>query len=184
MKVFQVVGYKKTGKTTVVSHLIQALREKSYIVFVVKNIHSPARKGADTDTEVMGRAGADRVFLFSRDDASRRDKMNDVLRIAAGTPVRVDFLIIEGFKEESLPRIVCFKEDIRKELLENAFAVSGVVARKKVKEIMGLPVYDIFDPQDSSRLSEAVEGLPECSSPPDWDKCMTDYILTYKKLGL
>jgi len=105
MRIISVVGYKKSGKTTLVEMLVKALK-KYGSVGTVKHLQEHSLDTPDTDTWKHARAGADVVVgvtvselvKFSRDNnlTSALDELAD-----AG----MDFAVVEGFKESTLPKI-------------------------------------------------------------------------------
>ena len=105
MRIISVVGYKKTGKTTLVERLVKALKEYGS-VGTIKHLHETDINTPHTDTWRHAQAGADVVIgvtpnelvKFSRENnlASALDELAD-----AG----MDFCVAEGFKESTLPKI-------------------------------------------------------------------------------
>jgi len=109
--VLAVVGRSKTGKTTLVERLIQALTEKGYSVGTIKH----ARGGFEVDLEGKDsdrhyRAGARAVAVV----CAEQEKMAFFGRLSAQTPIDeicqrlfpdVDLIILEGFKTLSFPKI-------------------------------------------------------------------------------
>ncbi len=130
MKVFSVIGFSKSGKTTVVKNLITALKQKGYKVAAVKNIHSQKFNLQDSgDTKLFYESGADSVMGISDEKTfriwNRKLFLSEIIR-----KFDVDYLIIEGMKEEPLPQIVCAKteDELNTLVKDTAFAISGVIA--------------------------------------------------------
>jgi molybdopterin synthase catalytic subunit len=111
MKVISVVGYKKSGKTAVVSALVQKLSGFG-TVGTIKHMGEQRLNPAETDTGRHFDAGADMVIgitgtgtvgselvSFSRDSG-----LEDALDMLCDRGF--DFAVVEGFKESNLPKIV------------------------------------------------------------------------------
>ena len=106
MKIISVVGYKKTGKTTLVENLICALRNHGS-VGTIKHLHGHNINNPGTDTWRHANAGADVVIGVTQSELvkfSRENNLTKALDELADTGV--DFGVIEGFKESKLPKIV------------------------------------------------------------------------------
>lgn len=103
MKVISVVGTKKTGKTTLVTALVKSLKTHGKVGTIKNMAGHPVDRG---DTMRHMEAGANRVIglgigqikvtrggtLESALDELQKDGM--------------DFVVVEGFKHSSLPKIV------------------------------------------------------------------------------
>lgn len=104
MKAIAVVGTKKTGKTSLVAALVRSLSRHGR-VGTVKNMAGHSVDHGDTRRHFE--AGADVVIGLG--DASlrvrrRRGDLDEALAelLAEG----MDFAVVEGFKQSSLPKIV------------------------------------------------------------------------------
>jgi molybdopterin-guanine dinucleotide biosynthesis protein B len=116
MKVVGIVGYKKSGKTTLGLRLCKTLSEMGYRVGVLKHageIHFP-----DSDSAKY-REHASMASVVSPREAEivmKGEKtVGDMM-----TYFDVDILLVEGFKnEKTFPKIVCLrKDDEKSELLD------------------------------------------------------------------
>jgi molybdopterin-guanine dinucleotide biosynthesis protein B len=107
------VGRSNTGKTTVIERLIPILVEKGIRVAVIK--HHPHDVDIDIpgkDTYRYKKAGATMSVLASpRKIAVVKDTEDELTltEIISRYVNDVDFLIIEGFKKESVPKIEVFQ---------------------------------------------------------------------------
>lgn len=105
MKVISVVGYKKSGKTALVSALVRQLSGFG-TVGTVKYMGEQRLNPEETDTGRHFDAGADMVIgitgtelvIFARDSG-----LEDALDMLCDRGL--DFAVVEGFKESSLPKI-------------------------------------------------------------------------------
>ncbi len=111
MKVISVVGYKKSGKTSVVSALVRNLSGFGR-VGTIKHMGEQHLNPAETDTGRHFDAGADMVIGITGTEAigtelvsfSRDLGLEDALDLLCDQGF--DFAVVEGFKESNLPKIV------------------------------------------------------------------------------
>ncbi|QLC50360.1 molybdopterin synthase [Methanolobus zinderi] len=121
MKVICVAGYKKTGKTTLVTRLVEALSEKGSVGTVKLMFHHRFNPG-NTDTGKHFDAGAQGVVAITEDELvtiKRDPTLDDALDSLAD--MGMDFAIVEGAKSSSLPKIV-LGEAAEKEDMSNVVA--------------------------------------------------------------
>ena len=109
-KIVLVVGYKKTGKTTLIEKLIPELSNRGYRVATVKHHHSDCPGETDipgTDTWRHHKAGAKSVTLVSPNkiavfaETDRATSLDDVTSKFAGH----DIVLVEGFHLEPKAKI-------------------------------------------------------------------------------
>lgn len=104
MKVISVVGFHKSGKTTLVAALVESLKRHGRVGTIK---HMPGHGVDHGDTSRHLQAGADAVIglgLFRitvTRDWTLRSAIADLMRCG------MDYVIIEGFKSSSLPKIAC-----------------------------------------------------------------------------
>ncbi|MFA4934676.1 MAG: molybdopterin synthase [Candidatus Methanoperedens sp.] len=105
MKIISVVGYKKSGKTTLVERLVRALKNHGS-VGTAKHLHEHTINTPDTDTWKHARAGADVVVAVTPNELvkfSRDNNLTSALDELANAGM--DFAVVEGFKDSKLPKI-------------------------------------------------------------------------------
>ncbi|WP_018130963.1 molybdopterin-guanine dinucleotide biosynthesis protein B [Effusibacillus pohliae] len=128
---FAVVGYKNTGKTTLVCKLVAELKRRGYRVGTLKHdAHDFQLDYEGTDTFKHRQAGADMVAIASSGKWA-------VQAWSTGSPSlegmlsrldAVDLVIVEGYKQGNLPKIVMADRDgaiFCNERLENVKAVAA-----------------------------------------------------------
>ncbi|MDI6604995.1 MAG: molybdopterin-guanine dinucleotide biosynthesis protein B [Thermoanaerobacteraceae bacterium] len=172
LKAFAVSGKKNSGKTTTVENIIKELRNQNYTVGSVKDIHDNVdfdKEGSDTDRHkkagaqlVTARGVVETDVMFQR-----RLELDEILNFYS-----YDYVVLEGFKSFSLPKILCAKslEEIDELMDEDVFAVSGRIA-EKIEEYKGCPVINSID--DVEKLVQLIKDKVG-----DWSKDMSDYQLT------
>jgi molybdopterin synthase catalytic subunit len=105
MKIISVVGYKKTGKTTLVERLVSAL-SKSGSVGTIKHMHGHKINTPGTDTWKHAMAGADVVVAVTPEELVKFSKDNNLTKaIDELSNEGMDFAVVEGFKDSKLPKI-------------------------------------------------------------------------------
>ncbi|WP_284679988.1 molybdopterin-guanine dinucleotide biosynthesis protein B [Aceticella autotrophica] len=172
LKAFAVSGKKNSGKTTTVENIIKELRNQNYTVGSVKDIHDNVefdKEGSDTDRHkkagaqlVTARGVVETDLMFQR-----RLELDEILNFYS-----YDYVVLEGFKSFSLPKILCAKslEEIDELMDKDVFAVSGLIA-EKIEEYKGCPVINSID--DVEKLVQLIKDKVG-----DWSKDMSDYQLT------
>ncbi|MCQ1535671.1 molybdopterin synthase [Methanosarcina sp. KYL-1] len=106
MKVISVVGYKKSGKTALVSALVQKLSGFGS-VGTVKHMGEFRYNPEDTDTGRHFDAGADTVIGLTNTEMVSFSGDPDLERALDALCDRgLDFAVVEGFKQSKLPKIV------------------------------------------------------------------------------
>lgn len=156
MYAVQVCGYHNSGKTTIVKELIKRLKSSGYSVASIKDIHLSGFQidPPNSNTYIHKLAGADPVIARgeTETDFLYYHKM-DLLEITK--KISADWLVVEGFKNFPLPKIVCAKTVAEAdELLDRrTFAISGIIANSR-KEYHGLPVFNARDADQANQLWE------------------------------
>jgi molybdopterin synthase catalytic subunit len=119
MKVISVVGYKKSGKTALVSALVRQL-SRFGTVGTVKHMGEQRLNPGETDTGRHFDAGAETVIGITGTELisfSRDSDLEDALDMLCDRGL--DFVVVEGFKGSNLPKIA----------LGNVEGVSNIVFR-------------------------------------------------------
>jgi len=105
MKIISVVGYKKTGKTTLVENLICALKNYGS-VGTIKHLHEHNINTPGTDTWKHASAGADVVIGVTKFEFVKFSHDNNLIKaLDELADTGMDFGVVEGFKESKLPKI-------------------------------------------------------------------------------
>ncbi|MGE5471265.1 MAG: molybdopterin-guanine dinucleotide biosynthesis protein B [Bacteroidota bacterium] len=114
MKVFGIAGYSGSGKTTLLEKLIPRLVARGYRVSVIKHAHH----GFDIDRPGKDswrhrEAGASEVLLSCNDRWAlmheRRDGPEPTLGELLSHLSPCDLVLIEGFKQEAVPKLEVYR---------------------------------------------------------------------------
>ena len=156
MYAVQVCGYHKSGKTTTVKELIKRLKMAGNSVASIKDIHIEGFQidPPNSNTYIHKLAGADLVVARGETETDflyyhKMDFLEIVRKISA------DWLVVEGFKDFPLPKIVCAKTAAEADELidRRTFAISGIIANSK-QDYHGLPVFNSLNAEQANQLWE------------------------------
>lgn len=108
MKILQIVGFKNTGKTTLIRRMVGLLKSKGRSVAVIKHHHlDQGIMDEGTDTGKFLSEGADVTILNTPNMTMRTENLRpDLDEQIAQLSEDVDVLLIEGYKHAEHPKIV------------------------------------------------------------------------------
>jgi molybdopterin-guanine dinucleotide biosynthesis adapter protein len=116
MKIFGIAGYSGSGKTTLLEKLIPQLTARGLKVSVIKHAHHGFdidRPGKDSHRH--REAGATEVMLSCSDRWAlmheRRDEAEVTLNELIGRLSPCDLVLIEGFKQEPVPKLEVYRPE-------------------------------------------------------------------------
>ncbi len=150
MKLFGVVGWKNSGKTTLVAGLVTELKSRGFTVSTMKHAHhafdldQPGR-----DTYKHRQAGAQEVLISSgkrwavMHELQGEDEPPLEELLAKMSPV--DIVIIEGFKSASHAKIECHRATTEMPLVSANNKTIVAVASDVDVATGGLQVLDLND---------------------------------------
>jgi len=105
MKIISIVGYKKTGKTTLVEKLVRTLKNHGS-VGTIKHLNEHTINTHDTDTWKHANAGANVVIGITPHELVKFTQNNDLNHgLEELANAGMDFAVVEGFKDSKLPKI-------------------------------------------------------------------------------
>jgi len=148
--IFGVVGWKNSGKTTLIANLIRELTQRGFAVSVIKHAHAkfeidyPGR-----DSFKMREAGARQVMLSSPRRFALMHELGDAPEMTfeellpyAGP---CDLVLVEGYKREAYPKIEIRREGAasREPLSAKCPQVVAVVSDRPDNEQDELPVFHV-----------------------------------------
>ncbi|NBJ68706.1 MULTISPECIES: molybdopterin-guanine dinucleotide biosynthesis protein B [Clostridia] len=153
MKTLHVVGFKNSGKTTLVSRWISFLKERGFSVSVIKQHGHHGKHGSlkmpdentdsmrffqsGADMSIVSGGGAVQMMLNDTPDFERLKKL--------ATIDQPDILLIEGFKEENGPKVVLVKNEADWDSLKQL---------QDIELVVGIKSKPISLPQIGSREEE------------------------------
>ena len=133
MRVFGVVGWKNTGKTTLVEKITGGLVKRGYTVSTIKHAHHNFTiDQVGKDSFRHREAGASQVVVSSKKLWALISEQNyDEGQIFERTLKKLDpvnFVIVEGFKSEKHPKIECYLDGtLNQPLIKSDKTILGIV---------------------------------------------------------
>ncbi|HOO59726.1 MAG TPA: molybdopterin-guanine dinucleotide biosynthesis protein MobB [Candidatus Mcinerneyibacteriales bacterium] len=178
MKVLQLAGYKKSGKTALAQALVARAVKRGELCAVIKNTHGELGLTGKDDGERFLASGSREAILFRNgltDTLTKTEGLMDLIRKALG---RYDLLIVEGFKEVGLPRIWCGEKespDEEKGILLARFSLDPVKREPKEGEkcLQGL------GEETLATVDRLIESLPPFPAGLDCGLCGSDCLHFY-----
>ncbi|MNJ56968.1 Molybdopterin-guanine dinucleotide biosynthesis adapter protein [compost metagenome] len=165
MPVIQIVGYKNSGKTTLIGKLLEILNAMNLRVAVIKHdVHGFEADRESTDTFRHRRAGAVATAITSPWRTAIIEEQETQLSELIKRFADYDMTIVEGFKQECYPKIVLIRNDEDLTLLKELTNIQAVVFRQEAEECLDndgtggrlvrpdLPCYSIDDVEEIAKL--------------------------------
>ncbi|MFL2802731.1 MAG: molybdopterin-guanine dinucleotide biosynthesis protein B [Paracoccaceae bacterium] len=117
--IFGIVGWKNSGKTTLVEKLVQYLTDKGYQISTIKHAHHSFDIDHEgTDSFRHRKAGAKEVILASRKRWALmhelKDKPEKDFDFLVNSLSQTDLILVEGFKEERHNKIEVIRRENKK----------------------------------------------------------------------
>ena len=165
MKIIGVVGWKDTGKTTLIEKLINEFNNRNLTVSTIKHSHhnfSVDRQGTDSFRHFN--AGTKETILTSEKKwvkFSRQlgdSKLNLPYLITQITPV--DIVIVEGFKDSDHKKVeVVDSMSSRKPLFEGDRTICGLIINQHKIQNAVLPQFERDKVQEICDFIETTLGI-------------------------
>ena len=165
MKIIGVVGWKDTGKTTLIEKLIVELDKRHLTVSTIKHSHhkfSIDKRGTDSFRHFN--AGAKETILtsekkwikFSRQISNSQSYLNYLINQI----IPVDILIVEGFKACSHKKIeIINSSNGKKPLYETDKTICGLIFNKNKIYQSKLPQFERDDIHEISKFITKTLGV-------------------------
>lgn len=148
MKVYGIVGWKNSGKTTLVERLVIEITSRGFSVSTVKHAHHTFDVDHEGKDSFRHRsAGAKEVLLASR---NRWALMHEV-RNDAEPPLSdfleklapVDLVLIEGYKRDDHAKVEAHRAETKQGLLAGEDKTITAVASNYVVDGLSVPQFDL-----------------------------------------
>ncbi|ADI02346.1 MAG TPA: molybdopterin-guanine dinucleotide biosynthesis protein B [Syntrophothermus lipocalidus] len=149
------VGSHNAGKTTLLEKVISSLQDRGFKVGVIKHAFHPiVFEEGSKDSMRLFKAGASLMAVVSNEIAveyrQQEGKMSLDEILKKVTP-GLDIVLVEGFKNEDLPKIQVIRREVSSELME----LNQTIAVVSDFDIGELPV-PVFQPNDSDKLVDFI----------------------------
>ncbi|MEA2021936.1 MAG: molybdopterin-guanine dinucleotide biosynthesis protein B [Candidatus Caldatribacteriota bacterium] len=153
MRVVGIVGYKKSGKTTLGLKLAKELISQGYRVAAIKHISENINK-THTDTDKYKDYLSQVVAINSKESIIFLKNKKSIDSIV--NYIEADIVLIEGFKKEkTFPKIICLKEASEKEELFDGLELC-TASLFPANERENLSDYSILDDKDVKEMAKIV----------------------------
>ncbi|MGA4514735.1 molybdopterin-guanine dinucleotide biosynthesis adapter protein [Staphylococcus caledonicus] len=114
--ILQIVGFKNSGKTTLMEHTVQFLKSKGFTVATIKHHGHDGQdiELQDNDVDHMKhfQAGADQSIVQGnslQQTVTRTHKQNLTQIIDESVTITCNIILIEGFKNEDFDKVVVYR---------------------------------------------------------------------------
>ena len=149
MNTIPIIGfsaYSGTGKTTLIEQIVRVLKSQGYRIAVIKHdAHQFEIDQEGKDSWRFSRAGADMTIISSQDKTAmieqREINFTDLIAMIHD----VDLILVEGYKQERIPRIGISRKAVGKGLPHAAKEYIAVVTDDEVLSAKYDPVFSLDD---------------------------------------
>ena len=163
---FGVVGWKNSGKTTLMVGLIGELTRRGYAVSVIKHAHAKFEIDHEgRDSFQMRAAGACQVALSSPRRFAVMRELGDAPEMSFADVIayagKCDLVLVEGFKRETFPKIEIRRDGAAsREPLQGSFPqIVAIASDRPGSENGGLPIFNLNDIKEMADFVIATLGL-------------------------
>lgn len=170
MKVYGVIGWKNSGKTSLMERLVADITARGFTVSTVKHVHH------DVDLDQPGKdshrhraAGASEVVLASahrfailREHRGPEPELPDVLARMAP----VDLVLVEGYKRDAHAKLEVFRREAGHDLIQPHDPLVRAVATDTDLGPLPVPVLDLNDTKAIADFILREVGLLAAPIPP------------------
>lgn len=157
--VLQIVGYKNSGKTTLIAKLIHRLKQTNCIVGTIKHdAHEFDLDTPGTDTWRHQEAGADITAISSATRSAVISRGPEPLSVLLAHMRHADVVLVEGFKQADYPKLILLRKPEDAELLSLANPFMAVLwpEATALETATAIPTYGI---NDDEPIAAAVRAL-------------------------
>ncbi|WP_138752846.1 molybdopterin-guanine dinucleotide biosynthesis protein B [Paenibacillus sinopodophylli] len=159
--IIQIVGYKNTGKTTMVCRLTEHFKYSGYKVGTIKrDAHDFQMDTPGTDTWKHQAAGADITAITSTKRTAILKPHTESLDQLLAQMSEVDIVLVEGFKDASYPKIIMVRTasdiDLLHQLDNPLAAAFWPEASTFFSDIPSFPAFEI---NQTEQLYKKIQSL-------------------------
>lgn len=149
MRVYGVIGWKNSGKTSLMERLVAEITARGFSVSTVKHVHHDVdldQPGKDTYRHRQ--AGAREVVLASKDRfalmVEHRGPEPDLAAVLARL-APVDLVLVEGYKRDSHRKVEVWRRETGQTLIQTGDPLVRAVATDAADLALPVPVLDLND---------------------------------------
>lgn len=118
-QLLQVVGYSQSGKTALITRLIEKLSERNVEILTLKSARQHEYIFSDKDSDTFSQKGSTiSVVAFKNITQVSMKNEIDVMNVinTLVDSFKIDLILIEGFRKENFAKIVIWTNEIVEEL--------------------------------------------------------------------
>ena len=163
MKIYGVIGWKNSGKTTLIERLVADIVSRGFSVSTIKHAHHTFdvdQSGKDSYRHRV--AGASEVLLTSSKRFALMHEIRDFKEpLLAALLIKlapVDVVLVEGYKSDNHPKIEAHRRETGKPLIATKDKTIRAIATN-AKLDFDLPVFGLDDTQEITEFILAELGL-------------------------
>jgi molybdopterin-guanine dinucleotide biosynthesis adapter protein len=158
--VISFVGFANSGKTTLVTRVIEELKKLNISVGTIKHHHGELELDTPgTDTWKHKASGADVVVLATSNQLYLTKKIIEPrLEDALALIIDVDIIIVEGYKKAKVPKIEILRTGVHNEYITPVEELVGFATDWQDQSLLnstGIPCFDLNNPQLISKFLES-----------------------------
>ncbi len=159
MRIFGIIGWSGSGKTTVITKLIPEITARGYKVSTIKHTHHAFdvdKPGKDSYSHRL--AGATEVLVGSAKKwalihEKKKDNEEDNINTLVSRMEKVDLVLVEGFKNLNHSKMEIFRKDLKKPtLFDNDNSIVALISNSEIPEA-GIPR---FAPSDIKGIADFI----------------------------
>lgn len=147
MKLIGICGYSGSGKTTLLTKMITQLKSLDVSVGVIKHSHHDIEIDLPgKDSYELRKSGADQIIVASdnrwaliNETPNNSAKLTDLAKQFHS----VDLVLVEGFKDEVMTKIICHRKANNKPLFYDQYTVAIATDCHLDTDIKQLDINDI-----------------------------------------
>ncbi len=149
MNVYGIIGWKNSGKTSLMERLVAEIARRGFSVSTVKHVHHDVDLDQPSkDTWRHRAAGAKEVVLASAHRfalmAEHRGAEPE-LSVLLARLAPVDLVLVEGYKRDAHPKIEVFRKEAGHDLIQPGDRMVRAVATDMALPGLTVPVLDLND---------------------------------------
>lgn len=124
--IIQIVGYKDSGKTTLMAHAVSFLKEKGFTVATIKHHghlgNDITLQNDDVDHMKHFNAGADQSIVQGKSyqqSVTRKENQSLEEIISESVTIDCDVILVEGFKSAPFDKVVVYQDEKERQSLSH-----------------------------------------------------------------
>ena len=138
MKIFSIAGWSGSGKTMLITRLIENFKGKKRRVIAVKKVHQDYTLQPEAkDTAKFLQAGADEVYLLAKNELLRMTMLNDTQDLLTSLKAGLqenDIVLLEGLTHKDIPMIEVADDNGRQPLKYSPAELAAVISSRPEPE--------------------------------------------------